>query len=78
MGEMVAAARRVAEINSRIAASSREQASGIEQVSAAVAEMDGAMHENAGLVEKTGAAVRSLQSQADALAADISTFTRAA
>jgi len=71
MQEMVASARRVADINSQITAASREQAAGIEQVTTTVSQMEQVMQQNAALVEQTGTSVAELESQAEALAAAI-------
>ena len=76
MQEMVASARRVADINSQITAASREQAAGIEQVTSTVSQMEQVMQQNAALVEQTGTSVAELESQAEALASAIALLMR--
>ena len=55
---IVAKVRSVAELVSEINASSQEQASGIEQVNQAIAQMDQVTQQNAALVEEAAAALR--------------------
>ena len=59
---------------SEIAAASSEQASGIEEVSKAVVQMDEMTQQNAALVEEAAAAAESLQQQAGNLSERVSTF----
>jgi methyl-accepting chemotaxis protein len=56
--------KKVSDIVAEIAAASREQSTGIEQVSRAVAQMDEATQQNAALVEQATAASRSVADQA--------------
>ena len=77
MQAMVESARRVAGINSRITAASREQAAGIEQVTRTVSQMEQVMQRNAALVEQTGTSVGELEFQAGALAAAVALLGRA-
>jgi methyl-accepting chemotaxis protein len=58
-----------------IAASSEQQASGLQQVNTAVAEMDGVTQQNAAMVEEATAAARSLAAEADELARHIGRFS---
>ena len=64
----------VNDIMAEIAAASAEQASGIDEVSKAVTQMDEVTQQNASLVEEAAAASESLQSQAEQLADMVSTF----
>ncbi len=57
-----------------ITAASEEQSQGIEQVNAAVAQMDEMTQQNAALVEEAAAAAESLQDQADGLARAVARF----
>ena len=59
---------------SEIAAASSEQASGIEEVSKAVVQMDEMTQQNAALVEEAAAAAESLQQQAGSLSERVSAF----
>jgi methyl-accepting chemotaxis protein len=67
MNEVVESVRRVTEIIGDIAAASREQTSGIEQVNSAITQMDQTTQQNAALVEQAATASESLQHQAAAL-----------
>jgi methyl-accepting chemotaxis protein len=61
---IVTAVKRVSDIVADIAAGSREQSSGIEQVNKAVMQMDGMTQQNAALVEQAAAASQSMAEQA--------------
>lgn len=74
MEEVVSSIKRVNDIMSEIAAASSEQASGIEEVSKAVVQMDEMTQQNAALVEESAAAAESLQQQAGGLAERVATF----
>ena len=74
MTEIVDSVKRVTDIMAEIAAASREQLSGIEQVNAAVMQMDQATQQNAALVEEAAASASSLEEQAAKLVEGISTF----
>jgi methyl-accepting chemotaxis protein len=68
---------RVAEINdsaSAIAASAKEQASGLQDVNAAVNDMDKATQQNAAMVEETTAAASSLAGEAGVLTQQVKMF----
>ncbi|MGE5490373.1 MAG: diguanylate cyclase, partial [Actinomycetota bacterium] len=58
-----------------ISEASREQSSGIEQVSLAVAQMDEVTQQNAALVEEAAAAAESLERQAGTLARAVAVFS---
>ena len=72
--EVVASVQRVTAIMNEIAAASREQSLGLDQVHAAVTHMDAATQQNAALVEQATAATRSLHQRADAMAAAVAFF----
>jgi methyl-accepting chemotaxis protein len=65
--EIVAQVKRVTDVVAEIAASSAEQATGIEQVNHAVISMDGATQQNAALVEEASAAAQALTDEARSL-----------
>ncbi|MDR6786707.1 methyl-accepting chemotaxis protein [Sphingomonas sp. BE138] len=72
---------RIGEIStlvSTIAASAEHQATGLQQVNAAVSEMDGVTQQNAAMVEEATAAARSLAEEADRLLSEVSRFRNAA
>ncbi|SFD54863.1 methyl-accepting chemotaxis protein [Massilia yuzhufengensis] len=75
MQEIVQGITRVTDIMSGIASASAEQTAGIEQVNAAITQMDSVTQHNAALVEEAAAAAESLQDQAATLAQLVSTFT---
>ncbi len=74
MDEVVTSIKRVAKIMADISDASREQSSGIEQVSLAVSQMDEVTQQNAALVEEAAAAAESLEEQAHNLAQAVSVF----
>jgi methyl-accepting chemotaxis protein len=74
MEEVVAAVRKVSELMAEIAAASREQSAGIEQVNTAMAQMDQVVQQNASLVEEAAAATESMKAQAAALRDLVSRF----
>ncbi|MBT3134369.1 PAS domain S-box protein [Alteromonas sp. ALT199] len=74
MEEVVTSIKRVNDIMSEIAAASSEQASGIEEVSKAVVQMDEMTQQNAALVEEAAAAAESLQQQSGNLSERVSAF----
>ena len=67
MQQVVGSIRHVSHIVTEISASSREQSAGIEQVNAAVVQMDDSTQKNAAMVEQSTAAARALQAQAHQL-----------
>ena len=62
------------ELVASIAASAERQATGLHQINTAVSEMDGMTQQNAAMVEEATAAVRSLASDADGMARQITSF----
>ncbi|MFC0269735.1 methyl-accepting chemotaxis protein [Kushneria aurantia] len=68
-------ARRVNDLMSEIAAASKEQSNGIEQVNQAVTQMDQVTQQNAALVEEAAAAASSLEDQASRLYQSVSRFS---
>ena len=64
LGTIVTSIKKVSDIVAEIAAASREQASGIDQVNRAVTEMDQMTQQNAALVEEATAASKSVADQA--------------
>ena len=74
MREIVTAVQHVTDIMGEIAAASHEQASGIDQVNRAVAQMDEVTQQNAALVEEAAAAAGSMQDQAGALVRAVGVF----
>jgi methyl-accepting chemotaxis protein len=74
MTEIVESIQKVTGIMRDIAASSGEQAEGLGQINAAVAQMDGVTQQNAALVEEASAAAASLQDQAQQLTALVGQF----
>ncbi len=77
MTDIVASITRVTDIMGEIASASHEQSIGIEQVNAAIAQMDEVTQQNAALVEEAAAAAGSLQDQSGVLAQLVGTFTLA-
>jgi methyl-accepting chemotaxis protein len=66
--DIVNSIKKVSDIVAEIAAASREQATGLDQINTAVGSMDEMTQRNAALVEETTAAAQSLNSQANELA----------
>jgi len=64
----------VSDIVAEIAAASREQATGLDQINTAVGSMDEATQRNAALVEETTASAQSLAQQAQRLAEMVGFF----
>ncbi len=75
MEEVVASIKRVAKIMVDISEASREQSTGIEEVSLAVSQMDEMTQQNAALVEQAAAAAESLEEQARNLSQSVSVFS---
>jgi methyl-accepting chemotaxis protein len=74
LSEIVTGVKKVTDVMAEIAASSMEQASGIEQVNKAVASMDSVTQQNAALVEQASAAAHTLTEQAANLTELISRY----
>ncbi|WP_242878091.1 methyl-accepting chemotaxis protein [Stenotrophomonas maltophilia] len=68
------ASSRTTQLMSDIAAASKEQAAGIEQVNQVVVQMDQVTQQNAALVEEATAASRALEEQAHALTTSVAVF----
>jgi methyl-accepting chemotaxis protein len=76
--EIVQAVKKVTDIVAEIAAASREQSSGIEQVNKAIMQMDGNTQQNAALVEEAAAASQAIVEQALLLNSIVSHYRIAA
>jgi methyl-accepting chemotaxis protein len=74
MDAVVASVKRVTDIIAEIAAASREQTEGIEQVNQAITQMDHVTQQNAALVEEAAAAAESMEEQAQRLAEAVAVF----
>jgi methyl-accepting chemotaxis protein len=74
LGRIVEQVAKLNELISDIAASAREQATGLDQVNTAVNQMDQMTQQNAAMVEETTAASHSLASEADALSRLVGQF----
>ena len=72
--EILGSARKVADIVAEIAASSREQAAGIEQLNKSVGDMDKITQQNAASSEESSSAAEELNGQAEELAALVGSF----
>ncbi len=66
--------KRVSAINGAIAAASKEQSDGIEQVNQAVTSIDQITQQNAALVEEATAAAKSLEEQSESLVHSVAVF----
>ncbi len=74
MNDIVESVKRVTHIVSDIAAASEKQASGIDQISLSIGQMEGVTQKNAVLVEEAGSASESLRDQAVCLSRLITVF----
>ncbi|WP_332876499.1 methyl-accepting chemotaxis protein [Massilia sp. S19_KUP03_FR1] len=74
MEQIVGSVARVTDIIAEIMTASVEQSSGIEQINAAIAQMDSVTQQNAALVEEATAAAASMHEQAAGLSAVVSVF----
>jgi methyl-accepting chemotaxis protein len=74
MAEVVESIQRLSAIVAEISGASREQSTGIAQVSQAITQMDQATQQNAALVEEAAAAAQSLKDQSAGLAQVVSVF----
>jgi methyl-accepting chemotaxis protein len=72
--EIVASVKKVSDIVAEIAAASREQSAGIEQVNRAVVQMDALTQQNAALVEEATAAAHDMADQARELSDDMGRY----
>ncbi|WP_353223216.1 methyl-accepting chemotaxis protein [Salinisphaera hydrothermalis] len=78
LDDIVASVTKVSDLVAEMASSSKEQASGIDQVNVAVGQMDSMTQQNASLVEESAAASRSLEEQANELKTQVAFFRIAA
>ena len=78
MDEVVHSFQQVAALVTEISGASREQSSGIDQVTLAVGQMDEVTQQNAALVEQAAAAAESLEEQARGLVKTVGLFKTAA
>lgn len=76
--EIVESVKRVTDIVSEIAAASREQATGVEEINKAISQMDEMTQQNSALVEENAAACRMLQEQAGSMHQRMSFFQASA
>jgi methyl-accepting chemotaxis protein len=76
LSEIVSRVKKVTAVMAEIASSSREQASGIEQVNKAITLMDTMTQQNAALVEEASAAAQALSEQANSLTHLIARYRR--
>ncbi|HEY4302902.1 MAG TPA: methyl-accepting chemotaxis protein [Gemmatimonadaceae bacterium] len=74
LSEIVLSVKRVTDIVAEIAAASKEQATGIDQLNRAVIQMDQVTQQNASQTEELSGTAESLASQADQLQATVSRF----
>jgi methyl-accepting chemotaxis protein len=74
LDEIVQAVKKVTDIVAEIAAASREQSSGIDQVNRSVMAMDSTTQQNAALVEQAAAASQAIVGQAQALSAMVERY----
>ena len=74
LGEIVHSVKTVADIIAEIAAASREQSAGLNEINTAIAQMEEGTQKNAALVEQTSAATQSLATQAGELVDLLSFF----
>ena len=72
--EIVESIKKVAEIVSEIASASGEQSTGIDQVNAALTQMDEVTQQNSALVEENAAAAKALEQQSQAMDERVSFF----
>ena len=72
--EIVASVKKVSDIVAEIAAASREQSAGIEQVNRAVMQMDQLTQQNAALVEEATAAAQNMAGQAHELSENMGRY----
>jgi methyl-accepting chemotaxis protein len=75
LGEIVESIKSVANIIAEIEAAGREQATGVEEINKAVAQMDEMTQQNSALVEENAAACRMLQEQAQGMQQRMSVFS---
>jgi methyl-accepting chemotaxis protein len=74
LGEIATSAQRVAELVAELAAAAREQATGLDQVTKALGDMDRVTQQNAAASEESASAAQELSSQSEQLAAMVASF----
>ncbi|KQP45550.1 methyl-accepting chemotaxis protein [Pseudorhodoferax sp. Leaf274] len=74
MGDILGSVGRVSGLIAEIAAASRQQAQGVQQINTAVAQLDQSTQQNAALVEQSSAAAESLRDQAQRLVRQVANF----
>jgi methyl-accepting chemotaxis protein len=74
MDEIVASAKRVTQVMSEIKVATREQLSGIEQVSLAMTNMDRVVQQDAAVMEESAAAAQDMADQAEQLMGSVERF----
>jgi hypothetical protein len=74
MEEIVVSVKKVADMMSEISAASREQLTGIEQVTGAVSQMDNVVQQNAALVARSAHAAQHMADQAAELMQSVAHF----
>jgi methyl-accepting chemotaxis protein len=74
LNDIVAAAKKVADIIGEISSASQQQASGLDQVNGAIMQMDQSTQQNAAMVEETSSVAESMTEQARALTDLIAVF----
>jgi methyl-accepting chemotaxis protein len=74
LNDILVSVKKVADIVGEIAAASREQSAGIDQVNEAVMQMDGMTQQNAALIEEASAASGAMADQANRLVETMSTY----
>jgi methyl-accepting chemotaxis protein len=74
LNDILVSVKKVADIVGEIAAASREQSAGIEQVNEAVMQMDGMTQQNAALIEEASAASGAMAEQANRLVETMSAY----
>jgi len=74
LDDILVSVKKVADIVGEIAAASREQSAGIEQVNEAVMQMDGMTQQNAALIEEASAASGAMAEQANRLVETMSAY----
>jgi len=72
--EIVGSIKKVADIVAEIASASAEQATGIDQINTALAQMDEVTQQNSALVEENAASVKTLEQQSNAMDEQVSFF----
>ena len=74
MKELVSNAKRMSDLLREISVAAKEESAGLNQVGAAVQDLDRMTQQNAALVEQTAAAASSLKDQAVDLASEVAKF----